>query len=347
MAVVLTPPEGNVCLAPHSLADALTMAGQGAHGPTRTEFEQLLGSLDGAAALARNKQLPLLSVNRLWVQRGFPIVPAYATYCQNYFGAKPAELDFIQNPGQAVGTINSWVKSETRDLIPKLLEPKAVTRDTRLVLTNATTLKAKWMFPFDSTQTRPQPFLADDGSKPEMPMMGVSAGFPLVQEAGLDILEMPYQESGLSLIVALPRPGGLAALEKQMDERTLGAWLDRLSTPREEFDQVHLTFPKMEVRSDQLALKQPLIGMGLKRAFSRESDFSGLSPQGDQLFIDDVVQATMIRFDEVGTEAAAATAVTFNVRSEPIELRVDHPFLFFLVHRPTATVLFSGRVVKP
>jgi len=55
--------------------------------------------------------------------------------------------------------------------------------------------------------------------------------------------------------------------------------------------------------------------------------------------------------DEKGTEAAAATAVIVGLTSvpsrEPIEIRVDRPFLFAIRDRETGTVLFLGRVVDP
>jgi serpin B len=345
----------NLCLAPHSLVNALTMAGHGATGPTRTEFERLLGSLDGASALARDKQLPLVSANRLWVASDFPIVPAYADYCDRYFGAQPAAVDFEKNPKKTAETINSWVKQQTADRISQLIEPDMLDRNTRLMLTNATTLKAKWAAPFDPQRTRPAAFLALDGSTTEVPMMSRSGNYPYLEEGDLQVLEMPYVESGLSLIVALPAVGQLPALEGKMTAETLPRWLEQLASVKPipfdpEFSDpnaIQLSFPKIEVRSDRLKLKQPLIGAGLKLAFSPKSDFSGLSSEGKDLYIDDVVQATMIRFNEEGTEAAAATAVEVSVRDMPQRVfRVDHPFLFFLVHRPTSTVLFSGRVVS-
>lgn len=342
-------PKENLCLATHSLVDALTMAGHGADGPTRAEFEQLLGSLDGPSARARDKQLPLVSANRLWVHDSFPIEPAYADYCLQYFGASPARLDFEKQPVQAAETINGWVKKETGERILKLVEPSMITPETRLFLTNATTLKASWALPFDPRVTRSEPFLAQDGSRTEVPMMSRSGSFPYFKENDLQVIELPYQESGLSLVVALPPLGQLPKLESQMRPETLPDWLQRLGGPRAEEREgsVQLSFPKLEVRSEQLSLKQPLMEMGLKLAFSPRSNFSGMSPEGKELYIEDVVQATMIRFDEAGTEAAAATAVVMSVRDLPENVvRVDHPFLFFLVHRPTSTVLFSGRVVS-
>lgn len=334
--------SGNLCVAPHSLADVLTMVGQGAAGSTRTEFEALLGSLDGPAALARNRKLPLLSANRLWVQSGLPVTPDYASYCQEYFGASPGELDF-RHSAEAASSINDWFRKQTEDRIPHLVDD--LDQETRLVLTNATTLKALWAVPFDPALTRPEPFLTADGSNPKVPMMTCKGEFLFYEEGGVKVVEMPYKEADLSLVVVMPAPGQLAALEKKLKCTTLSGWLDKLSTDLG--TNLQLSFPKMEIRSNQLELKKPLMALGLEKAFGRESDFSGISSVGDNLYIDEVVQSTLIRFDEAGTEAAAATAASVVLRDQPPELRIDHPFLFFLVHRPTASVLFSGRVVKP
>jgi len=50
--------------------------------------------------------------------------------------------------------------------------------------------------------------------------------------------------------------------------------------------------------------------------------------------------------DEQGTEAAAATAVVMD-KSMPMQLVIDRPFLFTIVHQPTGSILFMGRVLQP
>ena len=65
------------------------------------------------------------------------------------------------------------------------------------------------------------------------------------------------------------------------------------------------------------------------------------------------MQQAFVAVDEHGTEAAAATAVVMvrgaksTASDEPIVFRADHPFAFFIRHRPTGAVLFSGRVSDP
>lgn len=336
--------SSNLCLAPHSLADALVMVGEGSEGATRQEFEALLGPLDGPAARARNLSLPVVTATRLWVDRAFPVLPSYQAYCKENFRAEAGQVDFRQ-PLKAIEEINGWVALRTEGKIEKLLDTDSIEANTVLVLTNATTLKALWKLPFNPQSTFEADFHPDGSPAVKVPLMSRSGPFPLLAEAGLQVLEMPY-EGELSLIVVLPSAGQIGQLQHDLTAQQLDNWLGQLKADEEE--SVHVFFPRIEVRTDSLQLKTPLEKMGLRLAFSQRSDFSRLSPEGDQVYLSKVIQSTFIRFDEAGTEAAATTAVVANLRNGAArEFRADRPFLFFLVHRPTSTVLFSGRVANP
>ncbi|GAG00142.1 unnamed protein product, partial [marine sediment metagenome] len=113
---------------------------------------------------------------------------------------------------------------------------------------------------------------------------------------------------------------------------------------------VHLRFPRFEFRT-QASLSQALKAMGMPIAFGADADFSGMSEQGKDLQIQDVLHEAFIAVDEEGTEAAAATAVIVGVTSarpqEPVELTIDRPFLFLIQDVETGAVLFLGRVLDP
>ena len=55
--------------------------------------------------------------------------------------------------------------------------------------------------------------------------------------------------------------------------------------------------------------------------------------------------------DEAGTEAAAATAVIVGTTSAPaeppVEVTIDHPFIFLIRDIETGAILFVGRVLNP
>jgi serpin B len=82
--------------------------------------------------------------------------------------------------------------------------------------------------------------------------------------------------------------------------------------------------------------------------FGGNADFTGMNGSGG-LFIQDVVHQAFVAVDENGTEAAAATAVIIGEVSAPppATLRIDRPFVFVIIDRPTGATLFIGRVLDP
>ena len=85
--------------------------------------------------------------------------------------------------------------------------------------------------------------------------------------------------------------------------------------------------------------------------FTREADFSGLSPD-ERMFVDDVVHEAVLRLDEEGLEGAAATAVTFRTVSieipvDPIVVTVDRPFLLAVRHARSGAIYFLAQIARP
>ena len=109
--------------------------------------------------------------------------------------------------------------------------------------------------------------------------------------------------------------------------------------------QVGLPRFKLEETYD---LKEILVSMGMVDAFSPQCDFSGMSC--DKLFLSKVVHKSFVEVNEEGTEAAATTAAVMMMRCAmmpPERFMADHPFLFFIRHNPTQSILFYGRYSSP
>ena len=79
-----------------------------------------------------------------------------------------------------------------------------------------------------------------------------------------------------------------------------------------------------------LNLNEPLTKMGVSSMFGDSADFSGIS-KAKGLKVSQVVQKCVIRVDEEGSEAAAATGVSMMMRSAP---RSDFEFRRHWVERP-------------
>jgi serpin B len=73
-----------------------------------------------------------------------------------------------------------------------------------------------------------------------------------------------------------------------------------------------------------------------------------------QLYISDVEHKTFVKIDELGTEAAAASAVVVAIPMAavgrwppPFQMIVDHPFLFEIAEHQSGAILFVGTVTDP
>uniref|UniRef100_A0A4W6G1U0 Serpin B6 n=1 Tax=Lates calcarifer TaxID=8187 RepID=A0A4W6G1U0_LATCA len=186
-------------------------------------------------------------------------------------------------------------------------------------------------------------------------MMNKTADFPLasIPEANCQILEMPYKGKELSMLIFLPNEieddtTGLEKLEKQLTYEKFVEWTRPDMMSEVEVD-VKLPQFKLEETYD---LKDVLKNMGMVDAFDdKKSDFSGMSGTKD-LILSEVIHKTHVEVNEEGTEAAAATGACVRLLSGRMYFNLahfiaDHPFLFFIRHNTTMSVLFAGRFCSP
>jgi len=116
-------------------------------------------------------------------------------------------------------------------------------------------------------------------------------------------------------------------------------------------NEVEVQLPRFRVeRTMERELMKALYDMGVREAFSIESsDFSGMDP-ADMLYVQSIVQKAIVEVDEQGTEAAAATAMMFAMRSislGPTQIVFDRPFVYAIVDDVTGLVTFIGTVDRP
>ena len=158
----------------------------------------------------------------------------------------------------------------------------------------------------------------------------------------MEVVELPYDGGELSMLLLVPPPGALGALEQALTPARLAELVAALRD-----EHLALTLPRFEVRSS-LALKPPLTALGLGVAFGELADFSRMSTAVD-LLVSDVVHQAFVKVNEAGTEAAAATAVIVGPTSVPIvrTVAIDRPFLFVVRDHATGALVFLGRITRP
>lgn len=354
---------GNTFISPVSVTLALAMAYAGAGGATAGAFEHTLhiagpsatyhhamNDLDrqltsrGAKAQGTNGQPFKLDVtNQLFADKGFSFqAPFLDTLAQEY-GSDVRRLDFVKASEDARSRINGWVSGKTAGRITELLARGAVTSDTRAVLVNAVYFNAAWSTKFDPASTRKDTFHALDGALPVVDFMfkgGLSAQAATVD--GVEVVALPYSGGELSMLVLMPPAGQFATFEQELSERRLADLVGALAPA-----SLNLSLPKFSVRTST-SLKDALTALGLGVAFADTADFSAMSAEG--VSMSEVVHQAWVRVDESGTEAAAATAATFDRTSAPVDTRtivVDRPFVYAIRDDATGALVFVGRLVTP
>jgi serpin B len=355
--------EGNLFYSPYSISLALAMTYAGARGETEAQmaealrfslpqeqlhvaFESLAQALAsrGEGAEGKDEEGFRLNVaNALWGQEDYHFLEAFLELVDRYYGGGLRPVDFVGSPEQARETINAWVEDETEGRIQDLIPAGLLDALTRLVLTNAIYFNAAWAEPFESDFTQDGPFYLLDGGEISVPMMRQTTSLPYHAGEGYQAVELFYDSYELSMVILLPAEGGLEAFESSLDAEKLASIIQELS-----HEQVALTMPRFEFDAE-FSLKQALAALGMAQAFTDDADFSGMTGNRE-LFISEVLHKAFVSVDEAGTEAAAATAVVMKesaAPAEPIEVTLDHPFLFLIRDVQTGTILFLGRVVDP
>ncbi|PYI84208.1 MAG: serpin family protein [Verrucomicrobia bacterium] len=374
--------DENLCVSPYSIESALAMTFAGAEGETRTEMARVLHlPNDGAvptsfSALQRSLEemsaktadlvkeskrfggpsepITLSIANRLFAQKGYNFREAFLSLVKQNYGAAFEPLDFVTDLAAATQHVNKWVADETRDRIRDLIPAGALNNMTRLVLANALYIKAPWADPFSDKTTHPEPFHVHGGAPVDVPMMRKTAEFGYVKRDGFTAVSLPYVGDDLQFLVLLPDDvNGLDALESKLTANVLA------ECAKLEARDVDLHLPKFKLEPPTIALAKRFQTLGMKSAFDQprgSADFDRMAPRkpNDYLYISQIFHKTFIAVDEKGTEAAAATAVVMmkataiaGPKPQPIEVKVDHPFIYAIQHVPSGVCLFLGRVTDP
>lgn len=356
--------QGNVVFSPYSISTALSMAYAGAEGQTAKAFAKTLGikgpaSEQHAACLALEtrfrqmvQQTPseqcshpfrLSTANRLYAQEGAALKAPFVETLKTSYSSELLLVDFVNAAEPTRLAINSWVEEKTDRKIKELLEPGSVSDTTRMVLVNAIYFQAPWKQPFDEAKTSPEAFVLRDGKSQDVAMMNhARMNVRAAVVKGVEVLEIPFETDGLSMVVLMPKVKAFDAFSKQLNAQTFEALLQRLKP-----ETVALSLPKFEKRV-RAKLSGSLSRMGLHEAFSGRANFSGMFEK-ESIQLSEVVHQAFVQVSEKGTKAAAATSTEIKGGRlmQPRRVMVNQPFVFAIREAQTQTLLFLGQIVNP
>ncbi|MBN1699373.1 MAG: hypothetical protein JW881_17770, partial [Spirochaetales bacterium] len=357
--------EDNVFFSPVSISIAFGMCYAGANGNTETQIAQTMhfdlpedrlhnafNALEAALTETNpepdeytGKDLELHIANSTWGQRDYTFMQDFLDILALHYGAAMHTVDFIANPEACRLLINEWVEGETKGKIEDLLPEGSIDALTRLVLTNAIYFKAAWLDPFEPEETADGVFHNLDGTVSSVPLMNQSTITYFHEVPGeYKAVKLPYEGTKkTSMIIILPEEGYFEEFQNSLTLQTYSSIVESMSRY-----MVDISMPKFGFEWGD-SLKTTLQGLGMTDAFNDGvADFSGINGLRT-LVITNVFHKAFVAVDEEGTEAAAATAIVFGETSVPggAKIVIDRPFLFFIRHDDTGSILFMGKVGAP
>ncbi|MDB5077107.1 MAG: serine protease inhibitor [Chloroflexi bacterium] len=344
----------NLFFSPLSISTALAMAYNGATGPTLQAMATALGlkTLKPAdvnhATLGvltnlrgRDPKVKLSIADSLWVRHGLPVLPAFSSALQTYYGAGLQSLDF-KDP-QAPATINAWVKQQTHGLIPSIV--KSIDPTTVMYLINTLYFKAAWTSQFEARSTRPGAFKTGSGQQKTLPMMSQSGNFSYMKSDSFEAIRLPYASGKISMYVVLPAE--TSNLQSLLGGLNAKSWTTLVAGLKQRHGSIQM--PRFSV-DFQSSLKQSLSALGMGLAFDRNNATFTAMIQDQRAYITDVKHRAIMKVDESGTLAAAVTSVGIGVTAIQVDaftMVVNRPFFCAIRDDVTGTLLFVGAVANP
>lgn len=276
----------------------------------------------------------------------YPLKTNFLNTLKETFKAVAKVLDFVKANQQAVNTINADVKEATKGLIEQILD--SIAPDTRVILGNAVYFKGLWKAQFDKNNTIDAEFHRTDGSVVRVPTMFEKAKFPFYEDEKLKAVRLDYTSGSLSMLLLLPKDGNTVA--SLLDDIHIAKLKDIQKSLNNKLDLL-LWLPRFKLQNTHKLI--PALGkLGIHDVFGGRADLSNIydsAAGGEPLYVSDVLQSAVIEVNEEGTEAAAATLIMARMLmlSPENEMKIDRPFLYYLIDRERHTVLFSGVVEDP
>ena len=350
------PLADNAVLSPVSIGHAVLMARAAADETTGRAIDSALALPDGLAPHdawnaidqmidAANAQAtdinsepsPVVKIaDRIWPSSRITPDQQWVDLLATHHGSDVATIDVSQAEASRA-EINRWVSDATEGLIEDLVPKGFIDNSTTLVLTDAIYFKAQWQTIFGKYGVVAGDFTKLDGStEPTTFMRDLENAGARGMGDGWAAADLGYLGGDFSMLVIVPDEGRFEEIRSGLDTDLL-AEIDAGITP----GPYELLLPRWDDATN-IDLLPWLTGIG-----AAPGNYPGITPG---TFLGGAVHAADVAVDEIGTVAAAATALGFNESGPPepeFTIAADRPFLYVIRHIDTGLVLFAGQVTSP
>ena len=342
----------NTLISPLSVLCALAMTANGAEEETLAQMEEVLGMTTEELNLylysymqnlPQGEKYKLSLANSIWFTEDerFTVNQDFLQTNADYYGADIYKAPFDD---QTCKDINNWVKQNTDEMIPEILDE--IPADAIMYLVNALAFEAEWSEIYEKQQVRDGKFTKEDGTKQDVELMYGVEGTYLEDENATGFKKY-YKGGKYAFVAMLPNEGvSISDYVASLNGESLNTLLNNT-----QHTTVHTAIPKFETEYN-VEMSAILKDMGMTKAFDiYNADFEGLGTStAGNIFINRVLHKTFISVGEKGTKAGAATVVEMADGAaaepqEPKEVYLDRPFVYMLIDCENNIPFFIGTMM--
>uniref|UniRef100_A0ACB8FC41 Uncharacterized protein n=1 Tax=Sphaerodactylus townsendi TaxID=933632 RepID=A0ACB8FC41_9SAUR len=258
-----------------------------------------------------------------------------------------SRADFQNAPEEMRKLINLWVEVRSHGEIKDLLPENTLDNLTQLLMVNTIYFKGLWEIQFNKELTEEAPFYANEKTSHTVPLMHTrgtyNTGIVHLSNVEVQVLEIPYKNHEMSMFILLPKDESSESLLQLEDALTHVELLDW--SPHLKPEDVEVAIPKISMEKTAEAdkyLNLSQINDAEKADFSRAITVNGVA-------LSQLVHDAFFEVDEEGNKKAATNEAQKSKGGHrgPMPFVVDHPFLFYVLHKSTQSIIIFGRFSKP
>ena len=341
----------NVLISPESVLTAMAMVINGANGDTLNEMQKSLYGDISVADFNKNmsayndflvlsKDVQFHMANSIWMRDGVNIKKDFLDTNEKYYHSQAYSEPFNTD---TVGKINQWVKKNTKDMIPGLIDQ--ISKESVMYLINALAFEGRWSTQYSSYQVKKDTFTDANGKKQTVNMLN-STEYSYLKDKNATGVMKNYEGGTYAVVGLLPNEG--VSVSDYLKDMTGESFVKLLRS--EEYQRVLTKIPEFSY-DYSTNMVDTMKAMGITKAFTKGADFSrmGTTKEGFTFYIDEILHKTHIELDRFGTKAAAVTSITMKAGSAPAddkpkEVYLNRPFIYAIVETSTNLPIFMGVV---
>ncbi|XP_041660794.1 alpha-1-antitrypsin homolog isoform X2 [Cheilinus undulatus] len=340
----------NIFYSPLGISTILSMVSAGAGGETHSQLFSTLGYSAFNQTQVNEVYKHLFEVhghsqenlqldvgNAAAVRSGFNPLETFLIDVKEFYSGEIFNVS--QDLSEAAAEINRFIANKTQDKIRDMvkdLDPAMV-----MVLINYVYFKGLWENPFQSYNTHKAEFHVDKTTKVQVDMMTRTGNYKVNWDRAnhATIISLPYK-GDTSMMIVLPDEDKMEEVEGYINKDHIRRWRDSAS-----MSYIDLFLPKFSISSDA-SLESTLKEMGIVNAFEDNADFSGIS-EDLPLKISKASHKAVLSVTEIGTEATAVSTMELTWEMLPPTIRINRPFLVFIIENSSGSILFMGKINNP